>query len=158
MINEDEIDYVPEEDNLLYTVDPGLRIFTLNNANSTTLLGILLEETEDSFLVGLPARLMDSEAGMKIEPFMTVPYLRLIKSSVLTLLYPFGVFEEKYVPYVIEYGEDLYPEIVEDLKSNLSETEPLEKESNGMDQEQLKEYLTEKFYTGAVTLGNRTKH
>lgn len=164
-VNDDE--FVSEEDSLLFSVLPGPRIFTLNNVNSTTMLGVLLEETEDSFLVGLPSRLIDSEAGLKIDPFMSVPYMRLIKNSVLSVLYPFGVFKEKYIPYLIEQGPTIYPEIADILKdisvSEIPDTpkvsENLEKsEISGMDQEELKEYLTEKYNNGEITYGNGTKH
>lgn len=101
-----------EEDELLFSTSPGPRIFNLNNATGTTLLGILIEETEDSFLVGLPSRLLDVEGEMKIDPYMPITYARFMKYSVLSVTFLFGIFLEKYVDYLKTTGRELAPDLV----------------------------------------------
>lgn len=169
-INDDTVlEFEVEEDSLLFSVVPGPRIFTLNNSSSTTLLGVVLEENDDSFLVGIPSRLLDSDNGMRIEPFVAVPYLRLMKSSVLSVLFLFGVFREKYLPYLIERGVELYPgiaDIVDDIVRNeeiqfpepISSEQEETKEKMGMTDEELKEYLEEKLNKGGIVYGNGSKH
>ena len=162
----EEDNFIPEEDVLLFSATPGPRIFTLNNANSTTMLGVLLEETDDSFLVALPSRLIDIEGKLKVESFMAVPYIRLLKSAVLSVLFPFGSFKAMFIPYIINKGMEIYPELedlIEDLKEELeSPTQAQHKEQSevvysGMSNEELEQYLTEKFSRGEITSGNGTK-
>lgn len=102
-----------EEEDLLYSLSPGPRIFNLNNTNGTTLLGILVEETEDSFLIGLPSRLLDIDGEMKIEPYMPISYARFMKSNVLSVTFLFGVFLEKYVEYLKTTGAEIAPDLVD---------------------------------------------
>jgi len=78
---EQEID---EVDNLLFSIVPEPRVFILANKNETTLMGILEEEEDDSFLVSTPSRLISHEDGTnEVVPFVPVPYLRLMKFQVL---------------------------------------------------------------------------
>lgn len=170
MINDDinisnAEDMISEEDGLLFSTFPGPRLLILNNASQTNLLGVVLEETEDSFLVGLPSRLIDSGSDLQVEPFVKVPYLRLLKSSVLTVLYLFDVFKEKYLAYLIEHGTTLYPDlsdIVEDLKEQYAAPAISPKETSeeklGMSDEDLEEYLSEKLQRGEILNGTGSKH
>lgn len=171
MINDNDIpqideDLVSEEDTLLFSTFPGPRLFILNNSSQTNLLGVLLEENDDSFLVGLLSRLLEVDEGTRIEPFIKVPYLRLMKNSVMTVLFLFGIFKEKYIPYLIEEGEALYPELtdlIEDLREQnppeIPESPKQDSQTEGMNDEQLKEYLTEKAYRGEIIYGTgTTKH
>lgn len=173
MINDEDDDIeqidsslVTEEDTLLFSTFPGPRIFILNNATQTNMLGVLIEETDDSFLVGLPSRLLEAEKGVQVEPFVQVPYLRLMKTSVSTILYLFGIFKDKYLSYLIEHGATLYPDIqdiIEDIKEQhatpVESVETSRKEDKtGMDDEALKEYLSEKLQRGEIIYGTGSKH
>lgn len=172
MINDDDdieqIDdgLITEEDVLLFSAFPGPRIFILNNATQTNMLGVLIEETDDSFLVGLPSRLLETEDGVRVEPFVRVPFLRLMKTSVSTVLYLFDIFKEKYLAYLIEHGTALYPDIrdiIEDLKEQYlvpveSSESSKSEETTGMNNEKLKEYLSEKLQRGEIIYGTGSKH
>lgn len=157
---------ITEEDILFYSIIPGPRIFTLNNAASTTMLAVLIEEKDDSFLVGLPSRLIEGEGNFKVEPFVPVPFMRLMKNSVLSVINLFGAFEEYYIPYLLEQGKELYPEIediIEDIREEYTDLEDITNSSSdgthktGMSDEALKEYLTEKFMEGGIAYGSGTK-
>ena len=54
----ESLEPLTEEEDLLYSEVIGPRLFMLNNAAASTLLGIIMEETEDSFLVGFPSKML----------------------------------------------------------------------------------------------------
>lgn len=167
-----------EEDILLYSSYPGPRIFVQNTDPSINIFGLLLEENDDSFLVGLPARIKETTEGLVVEPFVPVPYFRLMKSGILHVMYTFGVFDEKYMEYLMTKGREIYPEISEYIEEGDNQTEPAEAavvkpedtdvslskdyvaggQLSGMTDDELKKYLTEKYNNGELTGGSRKKH
>lgn len=176
-------DEITEEASLLYGIDPGPRILVLNNPSTTTLLGVVLEETEDSFLVAIPSRLTEGPKGREdehiISPFVPLPYIRLMKSAVMSVMYPYGEFADKYLEYLAEKGESIYPElseVMDDIRSQLSEEDEedddgdeilgmslntnsgVEEKAQGMSDKELKEYLTKKYKNGEVDNGKGKKH
>ncbi len=152
-----------EEMDLLYSQSIAARIFVLNSPPTATILGINLEENEDSFLVAIPAKLVEIQGVTKVASFLEVPYFRLMKSSVVSVIPLYGIFEEKYIEYLKEHGSDVYPEL-EDFIMELHLTYPEEEsedtaEYSGMCHEELESYLNEKLTTGNITNGNsRLKH
>ena len=173
-----EEDLTPE-DVLLYSTFAGPRLFVLNNANMTNVLGVLMDESDDSFLVGLPIRLMNDgndPTKIKAEPFAPVPYIRVLKSAIITVSYLYGIFESEYTKYILEKGAALYPEITDYLEegeeseevsvpnvptqsvdvSLTNDTETPE-EVQGMSNEELKKYLTDKYNNGELTGVTRKK-
>lgn len=101
-----------DEFDLMYTSNLGIRIFNLNNQAGTSLLGIVLFENDDSFLVGLPSKLLKKDDKYKVELYMPVQSIRLMKSSVSIVSMPFTPFEEHYLEFLDTEGRDLYPEVV----------------------------------------------
>lgn len=65
----------------------GPRVFVLESAMLQTLMGILISESDDSFLVALPARLVEVDEQKVAVPFIDAPYVRLQKSSVVMTCY-----------------------------------------------------------------------
>lgn len=108
-----------DEDDLLFSEVLGTRVFSLNNTNGTTLVGVVVSETDDSFMVGLPARLLKTTEGdnerFRIEPFSPEPYIRLIKYNVTFVTFAFGIFKTAYDTYLDTVGRDDFPELIEDL-------------------------------------------
>lgn len=169
---------ITEEDILLHSTFTGPRIFVLNNESYTNVLGVLLDENEDSFLVGLPATLMTDDATTKVMPFLPIPYFRLMKSSVFCIMYMYGKYTEYYHKYVDEKGKELYPEISEymdpieetgiddflegadvitgSVDSDSKEVE-VQGEIQGMSNDELKKYLIEKYGEGSLGLGAKKK-
>jgi hypothetical protein len=177
-IEMDEND-VSEEDILLYSSFPGPRLIVLNNAAMTNVLGLLLEESDDSFLVGIPGIAKQQEDGsMDIQPFVPVPYIRLLKSAIISVMYTFGVLEDAYMQYLDTKGRELYPEVAEYIEEDEAESESgapeitsyvesnvsLTKDAQegqqviGMTDKELQKYLTDKYNNGELSSGSRKKH
>jgi hypothetical protein len=62
--------------------DLKLRIFNTLSGNS--IIGIVLKETPDSFLVALPSKLMAVKDKRAIEPYMPIRFCRMHKATILT--------------------------------------------------------------------------
>lgn len=100
---------------LLFSDKGGPRLFFMDNPSLKTVIGILVSETDDSFLVAMPARLIEDGSGYKeIKPFVPVHYIRLQKSSVTFVSYIFEPFDSIYKEYV-ESAESIYPDAPIDL-------------------------------------------
>lgn len=175
---------VTPEYSLMYGTDAGPRIFVLSNAEATTLLGVMLEETDDSFLVAIPSKLVHGPKGKEsdhqVVPFIPVPYLRVFKSSLMTTMFLYGEYEDKYLAYLQEHGEEIYPElqdVMEAIRETLGEGgEELDEEdeeilelslntdsgvkekAQGMTDDELRTYLKNKYKQGEVTDGTIKKH
>lgn len=169
---------VTEEDILMFSTYPGPRVIVLNDAKKTNILGLVLDETDDSFLVGLPAKAVkDKDDGYKITPLFPVPYIRMMKSSILTTMYTFDVIDVMYKEYLDTKGREIYPEVAEYIDGEDVEPEPVaqiaaaiddldisltkdETEGNkvlGMTDDELKKYLTDKYNNGELSSGSRKK-
>jgi hypothetical protein len=114
LVEEEEIP--DEEDCLLFSANPGPRIFVTCNMNVDSIIGLVLDESDDSFLVALPARMAeldqkDSEEKITIMlPFIKAPYIRLLKANVGIVSYLFEPFSEPYREYVKEFGIKVFPD------------------------------------------------
>lgn len=172
---------VSEEDVLMFSTYSGPRVFILNDERKTNILGLVLDESDDSFLVGMPGKaLQDAEGNYKIEPFVPVPYLRFLKSGILSLMYVPEPVSTIYQTYLEEKGPEIYPDIadhIEDVEAddleeqtpgqaivapnevNVSLT-PDEQGGNkvlGMTDEELRKYLTDKYNNGELIGGSNKK-
>lgn len=159
------LDDVSEEDELLYSLSMGPRIFNLNNANGTTMLGVLIEETDDSFLVGLPSRLIQAEEGLKVEPYLSVKFARFFKTSIVSVMFLFDKFYDSYIEYLQTRGREIFPELIElmefseeDLVDNFS-IDKIKTKLTDEEAEKLAEKLEEVLSRGGVIVhGNNTKN
>lgn len=175
-LNEDipeDDDYILQEETLMASLEPGPRIFIENSDKKSTILGFLLEETEDSFLVALPSKLVIVEDASRegeepvrykqIVPYLPVPYCRLLKSSIFAVSYPFSEFKENFDIYLSSEGLNLYPEISEEIHMYLSSLEeaplPRGEPTSGISMDDLVKKIEEAHSKGGVipTFGN-TKH
>src|SRR5437870_2152032 len=89
--------------------DLRLRIFNTLSGNS--ILAIVMKETEDSFLVALPSKLMAIQDKRAIEPYMPIRFCRFFKPTIISAIPCFGEFEVFYTQYLLEQGAQQYPEI-----------------------------------------------
>jgi hypothetical protein len=105
------------EESLMSSLDIEPRIFTLANPANTTLLGFVLTESEDSFLVGHPSRLVvgADEVSKHIEPFIPVPFIRLMKYNICMVVPVFGDFQTYFIEYLRTEANAKYPELSEDV-------------------------------------------
>lgn len=180
-----------EEDNLLVTTFPGPRIFTLNNALDTTLLGVLMDESDDSFLVALPSRMVKEDGTNEpyIKPYVQAPYFRLMKNAVSAVMFMFEPFKSVYMDYLASEGAVRYPqveeflgepdptamqmldvEIIEETDEDIREAageaarklsvntdSGVEHKALGMTDEELEEYLINKYKNGDLYGGPGSK-
>ncbi len=101
-----------EQFELLQCIEGGPRVFFMDKSSMQTIVGVLVLETDDSFLVAMPARLVEDGAGVKeIQPFLTVPYFRLQKSSVTFTSYLFEPFGNAYREYLESVDPVVFPEL-----------------------------------------------
>lgn len=179
-VEPDDTEVVEEEpgpeDILMYSAYPGPRLFILNTADGTNLLGLVLDESDDSFLVGLPSRAITSEAGPKIVAYNAAPYLRLMKTSLISVMYIPDGFLEMFMQYVTDNGRKIYPEVYDYLEAGETDDQPadtaiiaslepdvgLNKEAageqvQGMSDDELKKYLADKYNNGELSSGSRKK-
>jgi hypothetical protein len=85
--------------------DLKLRIITLVSGSSV--MGVILQELEDSFLVGLPSKIYEIGDKRSVEPFLPVPYMRFFKSTILHIIPCYGEFEVYYIRYLMKEGNTL---------------------------------------------------
>lgn len=103
-----------------------LKLRVLNILSGTSLLGIIMQETEDSFLVGLPCKLMEYENKKAVQPYIPIPFIRVFKTTIIVALPCFGEFEIFYIKWLLDHGKYLYPDLVcpayeDKLKERLSD-------------------------------------
>jgi hypothetical protein len=100
-----------DELELLTTPFVDLRLFNLNNNAGSTIMGIAITEMEDSFLVGLPCRLLKLPDGnLQIGPYVPTKLIRLFKNSVVSMTVMFGDFLEYYTAFLKNKGLIDFPE------------------------------------------------
>lgn len=97
--------------------DTGIRLFFTTPGES--FLGLQMGESPDSFLVFFPSRLLANEDKRLIEPFMMVPYFRLLKSAVTLIVPAYGEFEYFYTEYLATKTSYLYPNFENEFPGHL---------------------------------------
>lgn len=150
----EDFDELPLEEELLFTPYPGIRIFSLNNNQQTTLLGILVEETDDSFLVGLPSRMVKDEKteDLSVVPYLPATFYRLLKTSVEGVLFMEDPFLSEYHKYVVGMNRPEFEEILPILFENFEE------EPRTVEADDLEEKLQQVSLEGGFIIGSNTKH
>lgn len=144
---------------------PDLQLRVLNTITSTSLLGIILEENDDSFLVALPCKLVEFNGTDRkaVQLYMPVPFVRIQKSAVILSLPMFGEFEIFYIKWLLDVGKDMYKELFTEeyvkrlenrfkkIKESMDETkEKLESIAGEGSQEDSRPFL--------ITPPGKTKH
>lgn len=101
-----------------------VQIRILNNVAGSSILVTILLETEDSFLVAAPARLMSykDKNELQVESYTPVPYARFFKSTILSLTPPFDEFEICYISYLVDNAKGLYNGIFTDVQIDYLKT------------------------------------
>lgn len=79
----------------------------LNNVAGSSLLGVVLEELPDSFIIGLPAKLVKKNDALSVIPYLPCETLRVFKFTLLHLLPLADEFELPYLDYVLERGGEI---------------------------------------------------
>lgn len=160
---EDEL--TDEEIELMTTPYVDLRLFNLNNATGSSVMGIAISETDDSFLVGLPCRLLRLANGeLQVGQYVPVKLTRLFKHGLISITEIFGEFLEYYTAYLknkglVEhpefkkyFGEELFIEI-DSPAAIMAET--LEEMQVSPETE---EKIVEAMAMGSIGIGNTLRH
>lgn len=143
---------------LLNSLMPSPRLFLLNpmsGIGKSHMLGFLLEETEDSFLIALPGFLMESSDTGKREfsLYSDSRFLRVLKNSISLCMYPYGDFAKYYDEFLLKNTTKLYPTIGLLVKEYLEIDEfPGEAESEEAADKSLEETMADLQKEGKVVI------
>lgn len=106
-------DFTDSED-LLGSLAYGIRKFYLSGSWEEILLGVLLEETADSFLIALPARVSNKDNVYILEEVVAnVPYARFLKSEFRAVSFAQEIHEQVYVQYLRAKSPSIFPELLD---------------------------------------------
>lgn len=91
-------------------VQPNFTI--LNTIGGSSIMGIIEEELEDSFLVKLPARLVSEDGVVLAESYTDVCCMRFFKYALFATAPIYGQFEKYYLQYILTEGLSTHPDAV----------------------------------------------
>lgn len=136
MSNNDDFDDVPdiafgggfplsmEEEELMESIDgPGVRIFSMATSNRS-IIGIVISENSDSFLVAMPCVVMkdtSKDNAPVVRSYLPVPFFRLMKSSIENICFAFAIFKDLYLEYLEHEGYESQPSMQEIIDLILDE-------------------------------------
>lgn len=94
-----------------------------NTVAGISIMGIIMEEIADSFIVGLPARLVKDKGTLRADPYVPTGTARFFKSTLLNYIELIDEFELPYLLYVIENSDkiELPEEELDVLKARVEE-------------------------------------
>ena len=94
------------------TLDETVPMRLINIFSGSTIMGIIIGETNDSFLVAFPARLLNEGGVIQVEPYVPVSYTRLFKTAIIAMTPILFEFEYHYIPYVLNCMDTNFPSYV----------------------------------------------
>lgn len=94
-----------------------------NTVAGISIMGLIMEEIADSFIVGLPARLIKDKGTLRADPYVPTGTARFFKSTLLNYIELTDDFELPYLLYVIENSDkiELPEEELDVLKARVEE-------------------------------------
>jgi hypothetical protein len=107
-----EVETVPS-DLVDHNQSQDLNIRIMNTLSGSSVICIVMEEMDDSFLVALPCKLVAKGETKVIEPYILQKFVRMFTSTIITAIPCFGEFELFYIEWLLENGNSLYPEYVD---------------------------------------------
>lgn len=98
-----------------------LKLRIINSVGGISIMVVIIEEIEDSFLVALPSKLMGVEGvnAFTVIPYMPIKFFRAFKSTIVTLIPIFDEFEVHYIRYLLDKGIHIFPEFISPMKVKL---------------------------------------
>lgn len=158
------------ESDLLDTIYEGPRIIVMNSDEDPTLVGVVMDENQDSFLVRLLSRMVSVDGGdPEIKPYILSHSSRIFKTSVKMLLPLTEPFYGPYIKYLETEGVKHFPNLLDDiflpdeLEAKEQSTEETDSESlvtgPGLTKEEANERLTKAMEQGRFHIHEfSTKH
>ena len=94
-----------------------------NTVAGISVMGVILDENQDSFTVGLPARLVKDKGLLKADPYVPTETSRFFKSTLLNYIELVDEFELPYLVYVAENNKriEMSEEDLDILKARIEE-------------------------------------
>lgn len=124
---EEEGEFSGSED-LLNSLSYGVREFYLTDSWDKSIIGVLLEETSDSFLIAMPMKVSKTKNMVYLEEIMPdIPYTRFLKSGVLAVIFSIDTIEKKYIEFIKANSSDLFPELLSIIGEDEYEESHIEK-------------------------------
>ena len=108
-----ENDEFTDSEDLLNSLTYGIRKFYFSGTWDDIILGVILEETIDSFLIGMPAKLSTKGNTHTLEEMTEVPYMRFLKSEFRAVSFIAGIQEKMYREYLEIKSPELFPDLLE---------------------------------------------
>ena len=103
-----------ESDDLLNSLTYGVRQFVISENLEDLVVGVLLEETVDSFLVAMPIR-FSLDHGQRLPSAVVsgnTAFMRFLKTAVRIVAFPTAQQEAMYINYLIEKSPMIFPELL----------------------------------------------
>lgn len=126
LINPDQVD-------LMYPGQKPILISLFFTNQNPSILGILLEEAPDSFLVGLPATVEYTQNELKFVPVSNYGpldwYIRIFKSSLFIGKYLPADLVDPFKEYISDVGASICPEVLDALEIDFEPEEGTEERS-----------------------------
>lgn len=103
-----------DSDDLLYSLTYAIRKFFLAGSWDDCIVGVMLEENEDSFLVALPVRHISVEGQTFAKEISTGgdPFIRLLKAGVRIVTSVEEMSEKLYIEYISQKAPEVFPELL----------------------------------------------
>ena len=153
-----EVEEISKYHELLYSPYSDLRVFNRTSDN-LSIVGILLQESDDSFLVGLPVKLTSGTGtdDIQVQYYVPFPYVRFLKNNIAEVTPVFGVFEKMYLPYLKNTALIEYPEYSDFLPDDIFDTLADIEDENAFE-EGIEERLVLAASKGAIITPNKAIH
>jgi hypothetical protein len=160
-MNEVDDDFT-DSDDLLHSRTYGPRQYYDSVDEENSVVGVMLEETNDSFLVAMPARIKSKDGHMvlTVEDSGNRPYIRLMKSAVRIVAFPAEPQRKIYVDYLIKYSPGVFPDLLEIIGETESSGQLNDEEIpiNGDDEEIPDEFKISPEVAQEQTVGGSIDH
>lgn len=158
-----EEDFTDSED-LLNSITYGIRKFYFSGTWQDIIIGVILEETIDSFLIGMPAKLSIEGNTHILEEITEVAYMRFLKSEFRAVSFAADIQEKMYREYLEIKAPTLFPDILEmigeysvsEVERDTEEELPGEQTYNEIGEEIPKKEEVIKTPEGIIVRGNIT--
>jgi hypothetical protein len=159
---DDDLEEIKAADDLLGSLMYGIRKIHMAGSWTEIVIGVVLEEIEDSFLIGMPVKGSEEWEGdtltIKLTPVGTSPFERFFKSDIRLISFGEESLTVKYTEYLEDKSAEVFPDILKLIGSTTdrysdygSEDFGEEDEMEGSEKIEASEEVSEK---GAVLVNN----
>lgn len=129
----DDDDFTKSDD-LLYSITYGIRKFYFSGSWNDAIIGVILEENNDSFLIALPARIVIEGNLSLMEAITNLPCMRFLKGDIRAVNFCEGVHNEMYIEFLTLNSPNTFPGLL-DMIGETSVREQAEKAEDQMQED-----------------------